>query len=188
MDLFKISILNKILKLSNKSILEKKILEKSKQPGRFVSNLGGYQSHNLDIEDQDLKELITKLNTEVSHLANYYEFKDELKVKEIWFNTNRYKDFNAVHYHKDSIFSGVYYFDVPENTGGIVFRNPTINYMDLYWPNHIIKEHNNMNTPTWEIHPVTDQVLIFPAWLEHSVNPNMNKNKDRISMSFNFHY
>ena len=92
MDLFKISILNKILKLSNKSILEKKILEKSKQPGRFVSNLGGYQSHNLDIEDQDLKELITKLNTEVSHLANYYEFKDELKVKEIWFNTNRYKD------------------------------------------------------------------------------------------------
>ena len=33
--------------------------------------------------------------------------------------------------------------------------------------------------------PVSGRALIFPSWLVHRVEPNLNKNFSRISMSFN---
>ena len=46
-------------------------------------------------------------------------------------------------------------------------------------------EGNFFNTMGW-FHPVKDNLLVlFPSWLEHSVEPNEKATKDRISISFN---
>jgi hypothetical protein len=76
--------------------------------------------------------------------------------------------YNKVHTHGSAKgqFSGVYYLQVFSDSGNIMF------YDDLFL-NKI------------EYTPVIGDLLIFPSYLPHSVNPN-NNSKDRISIAFNF--
>ena len=48
-----------------------------------------------------------------------------------------------------------------------------------------IKNFNSYNSHCWEFIPEENVIYLFPAWLKHSVQPNLNKNEERISFSFN---
>ena len=65
-----------------------------------------------------------------------------------------------------------------------------INFLD---PNHNLKErysfssteYNVWNSRTWFVSVENNILVLFPSWLEHSVEPNEKATKNRISLSFN---
>ena len=184
-NIFKIFIFNSNLILNNKKQFNSKIKKIRKQKGRSCSNFSGYQSNDLDCKDKDFSYFIKHIETQANLIAEHIEIKPILKLQNFWLNINSYKDSNREHTHPGSFFSGVYYLKVPKNSGSIYFKNPNANFATFYWkPNHITN-FNTVTSTLWKINPTEKQLLIFPSWLEHWVEPNMNKIEERISIAFN---
>ena len=102
-----------------------------------------------------------------------------------WININSKGNYNFPHDHPGSIVSGVYYVRLPENSGKLVFENPSGKLLASYWsvvqgPN----EWNRANSEVWSLDSSEDTLLIFPSWLDHYVETNKS-DEDRISISFN---
>ena len=51
---------------------------------------------------------------------------------------------------------------------------------------NVLKNFNNANSAEWTMISETSQLLLFPGWLRHGVNPHLNKKEDRICFSINF--
>ena len=75
----------------------------------------------------------------------------------------------------------MYYVSIPKNSGSIVFLNKDL---DTFY-RESIKNYNEYNSSTWTIEPKENQCVLFPSYLQHYVEPNLNK-KERISISFNY--
>jgi len=183
-DIFKIGVLNAELILPNKEQLINKLHEESKIEGRRLSNLTGYQSNNLDLNDPIYKPFLNGVIEKGSQLAKDMDIIDNVIVDNFWLNINNYKDSNSLHCHPGAVFSGVYYVHTPENSGDIVFLNSNHDYVDFYWKNSFIKDFNNYNSSEFNVVPYTNQIIIFPGWLKHYVRPNLN-HESRLSISFN---
>jgi len=74
--------------------------------------------------------------------------------------------------------SGVYYVDVPNNDSPLSFEDPRPARMMDFQRSAIIKDEYYMHQPEM------GQLVLFPSWLPHFVNPNTS-DQLRISMSFN---
>jgi len=84
---------------------------------------------------------------------------------EYWFNITKPGESTGVHNHKNkSKISGVFYLDVPNNSGNIFFR--------------MGKTHE------LEIPSITGKLILFPSPLNHFVTKN-NSDLNRISLAFN---
>lgn len=85
------------------------------------------------------------------------------------------------HIHSNSMLSGVFYAQVPENAGNLVFKDPSAVAKTMY-----IRHYNDFPTvPTIHTHPVEEgQMVIFPSWLPHLTEVNRSQG-DRIMVSFN---
>lgn len=179
-DIFKTSIFSYNLAFNNKKIEEFCISYQKKNKGRKVSNSCGYQSDNLDLKK--FKDLNNSLNLIINFISKeFYSLKNELKINQLWFNINKYKDHNIVHNHPKSILSGVFYVKTPDKCGDITFiRDKEINN---FLGNNINK-FNNFNSNIWKLPAKENTLYIFPSWLSHYVEPNLSK-KNRISFSFN---
>lgn len=147
-----------------------------------ASNVGGYHSPAFY---HPFPSCVEKLNSEINKFLKKYVRKDfecrgDIYIHNSWFIVNKRGDFNKPHKHPPYTFSGVYYIDVPENSGNIVFNNQAEmnNYAMSY------TKYNKFNCKDYSVTPKTGNLLIFPAWLEHYVTPNKT-NKPRIIYSFN---
>jgi uncharacterized protein (TIGR02466 family) len=103
----------------------------------------------------------------------------EVYITQSWINVNPTKSSHTVHNHSNSVFSGVYYIDVPEGAPFLQFYSP-IKHMFSIEP----KEWNMHNSATWTIPVCDNDVLIFPSTLEHEVLENKS-DKTRLSIAFN---
>jgi len=87
------------------------------------------------------------------------------------------------HVHSDnSVFSGVFYLKIPENSGKLVFTNPGLNQMWLGL--NLIENKNKFTSERLQITPVDGSIFLWPSYLPHRTLPN-NHEEDRISISFN---
>lgn len=146
---------------------------------------GGWQCFDFVKKDKSYIQLINTINIEIqnAHESMGYNSNLQSSIQSSWINVNDKYSYNLKHTHPRSLFSGVYYVQVPEgNSGDIVFYRE--NYMLNYIPPYIVKDWNNINSSTISIKPKVGMLLIFPSWLEHSVTTNLT-NQDRISISFN---
>jgi hypothetical protein len=109
-DIFKQSIFSFKLNL-DLYVLNNYCLEYEKNnKGRVISNLGGFQSSDLDINILVINKLISLILNNVSYVSKkYFKLEKSLYISNIWFNINRYKDNNNKHIHPNSLFSGVFY-------------------------------------------------------------------------------
>ena len=154
---------------------------KNGNPGRVVSNVGGWQSDHLDFgtpELQGLAEAVKKMTLAID--ANY-KMNERYSLDSLWININNNCDFNAPHIHPKAVMSGVFYVKTPKDCGDIVFINPN------KYISHFDKEFVNAKNHafTWASYVARENYLyMFSSWLEHYVQPNRS-NEDRISFSFN---
>lgn len=144
-----------------------------------LSNIGGFQSHNFD-EKQFAKkfpEFLDKILKVMQIIEE--EQKTKLEIDNSWININKKHCFNLPHVHPKALFSAVLYLQTPENSGKIVFKNPTLS--EHYGLNDKIEG----NWGTYSIQPKESDLIIFPSFLSHYVEPNLNE-KNRISIAINF--
>jgi uncharacterized protein (TIGR02466 family) len=183
-DIFKQSIFSFKLNL-DLNILNNYCLEYEKNDnGRILSNFGGFQSNDLDLNIPIVNELSNLILNNVSYVSkNYFKFSQLLNITNIWFNINRYKDNNNKHIHPNSLFSGVFYSKIPDNSGYIKFFNSES--AEVFLANVNIIEYNKYNSSSFRLKPEVSFLHIFPSFLSHCVEPNLSKTEERISFSFN---
>ena len=186
-DIFKVPIYAVKLDLDIKKLQSFCNEYQHKDTGKILSNVGGYHSNDLPLNDVSLHPLIKEINTHSSKFAKEFINNNEQTVDNIWININSYKDSNTSHNHANCGISGVYYVKTPADCGNIVFQHPAHDVFSYYLNQKgtIIKEFNAYNSPSGERLAVENHLYLFPGWLKHRVQPNKNKTEERISISFN---
>jgi uncharacterized protein (TIGR02466 family) len=86
-----------------------------------------------------------------------------------------------MHSHPNNFLSGVYYVQVQEGADTINFHDPRPQTGIIRPP---VTELTAYNTDQVVVKVQTATLLLFPAWLPHSVSPN-ESGETRISVSFN---
>ena len=184
-EIFKIPVYKQKLKLDLKTIENFCIDLNSKDKGKSISNAGGWQSNNLNLNKKipELKELLIDITKHGDVFVNNLKLKDKIKIYNFWININGYKDYNITHKHPGALISGVYYVKTPKDCGNIIFEHPSESFQSEW--RMIPSEYNNYNSLTWWLPSEENSLYLFPSWLKHRVEPNLNKNQNRISISFN---
>ena len=101
-----------------------------------------------------------------------------------WVNYNETKQsINFQHSH-DGVFSGVFYLKVPKDSGKLSMVNPQMNFL---WKGcELSNPTNDITTENFTLIPKEGQLLLWPSYLEHFVEPNAH-DESRISISFNIY-
>ena len=184
-DLFKVPIYNTSCNVNRFSLLEYvKIYVKNNPTGRQVSNMGGYQSLDLDYTKNPIKPLVDEIVKGVYGYGKELKIKTPIRLGGIWFNVNKTKESNAEHMHT-GIISGVYYLNTNKDSGPIRFYHGYHDQICFTWKTAEWKEKNDRTSQHWDIVPNNDDLILFPSFLHHSVLANKS-DEDRISFSFNF--
>ncbi len=152
--------------------------------GNQISNVGGYQSNNIFVNNapSEIKKLL--LTVEDMSTEWYREFgvrsQFPKKIDNCWININSINNYNKPHVHQQSIFSGVYYVKAGNNAGCITFNNQS----DRDFILQTFTDQNRYTVSDLNYDAVAGRVIIFPSWIQHSVSINQS-NEDRISIAFN---
>ncbi len=176
--LFPASVITLDAPLNRQQILDESLEFAKTAPNIHKSNVNGYQGADFDC--YDLAEFILDvLPTPVtSRKAKYSEIY-------MWVNINNTSNFNMPHCHvgdngDEPIWSGVYYLQVPENSGNIIFYDPRGEAVAG-------RKHSALyqkDIASKSITPVEGQMLLFDPLLMHAVTTN-NSEEERISIAFN---
>jgi uncharacterized protein (TIGR02466 family) len=107
------------------------------------------------------------------------EIKDhKFEIKNSWINIAEKGIFHDYHVHPQYTISGVYYFRVSADQGGIQFRNPNIMLENCHFP------EGPRSPQSIEVIPTDGDIILFPAWLAHNTVKNIT-DEDRVSVAFN---
>ena len=161
---------------------------KEQNPGVSKSNKGGWQCANILNPPAAYTNLLDQIEQAlvIVHESMGLKLNTPSYVTESWININNPNSYNLRHLHPRSLFSGVYYLQVPEgDCGDIIFYRDNI--MLSYLPPNVVEVWNDMTSGTATYKAKQGTLLIFPSWLEHSVTPNFTQ-EDRLSISFNTNY
>lgn len=106
-----------------------------------------------------------------------------------WANVNRFGDYHDYHNHPHAYLSGTYYVRVPETMEPLETRNDVRpGRITLYDPrataNMTAIKGDPYVEPEYTVQPEPGMVLLWPAFVNHFVHPNLSK-EPRISVSFN---
>ena len=161
-------------------------LNKKDNVGVLKSNINGWHSKPFDFKE---KENIP--NKFYAHINNYikdvfskfgWEY-NETKVicTSMWAIINKKGNFNIEHTHPNNYLSAAYYVKAPDNCGNFKATNPNI------LNRHVrakAEKANELNSNSASIKVNEGDLLIFPAYLPHSVEENKS-DEDRVIISFN---
>ena len=102
-----------------------------------------------------------------------------MSITGCWANINPPGAYHPTHNHPNNYLSGVYYVSVPTAGSEILFQDPRP-FGIMPMP----REYSRLTTNAANSTCKEGRLLIFPAWLRHSVPANSGQS-DRISISFN---
>jgi uncharacterized protein (TIGR02466 family) len=182
LELFSVPIHKRKLNLNLDEMVKYCLSIKRKTKSVNISNQGGWQSPPLQGDHLVLNSLFIEILKAAEQYRKIISYKYPLKLVNLWINVNGYKDYNVEHIHANSVLSGAFY--LTSNNSDIVFINPSSKFINYEWGNNVIENYNEYNSPVWSIKPLENDLLLFPSWLSHRVEPNLSK-KNRISISFN---
>jgi uncharacterized protein (TIGR02466 family) len=178
----------------NKNLLDLTYAERENGVAVNKSNtaeLGSWHSATMLHKKPDYQPIITEIDTALRRVSEElkYATDQELKITTMWSIINPPGNGNRAHVHPNSLWSGVYYVQAPENAGKIEFIDPrTVLIMNQ--PKYETKKKRPRECWTKvNFKPVPGRMIIFPAWLYHGVDLNTSKEKgragDRVIISFN---
>lgn len=157
-----------------------------------VRTLGAWHSP-IDMHTRPEYHALTRqLFVTVQHVFDDlgYDPNYEPVCDSMWANISPRYAFNRHHTHPNTLWSGVYYVQAPENSGRIYFSDPRPQ-SNVMLPHYV--EGEQRKREVWSevyFEPIVGRLILFPAWLVHEVQPNLSTAKgrqgERISVSFNF--
>ncbi len=154
------------------------------QIGINKSNIKGWHSKDFDLQDTVTKNFIEFISPAIEGVItdmNWEKEKQKININNMWAIINTGGSKNIRHQHGNSTISGAYYVRAPENSGDIVFYDPRPAPVYSY-PKAV--NPNILNAQVNGISPKEGALVLFPSYLDHSVNENLS-NDERIVVSFN---
>ena len=157
---------------------------KNNNPSEQKSNVWGYQSPKEIHSVAELSPLFDYVSRMASGCANSIKIRPDIAITEAWVNFNSSRQcMNNQHIH-GGVFSGIFYLNVPPESGKLVLANPAINHM---WQGlGMVIEPSQYTSETIIISPIEGDIIMWPSYLPHSVGTN-NHDSDRISIAFNLY-
>jgi uncharacterized protein (TIGR02466 family) len=164
----------------------------TKEELNIVSNCEVYNnkynstSKNTYILEEDAMKDIKKHLTLA--IEDYYtcisgvDLKDnklEPYITQSWLNFNLEGQIHHEHYHPNSILSGVLFIQADTNLDRITFLRDRKIFYEFK-----TKRWNKSNATRWDIPVHTGEIVIFPSYLHHKVEPHKG-DYTRISLAFN---
>lgn len=161
----------------------------------ILSNLGGigapldrlkqgesWQSdHNLH-ELELFRPITAWMKTAADAVLNHLKVvQADAQLTGCWANVNAPGASHRLHSHRNNYLSGVYYVRVSDGADTINFFDPRAQAGVIRPP---VAELTPENTEQVVLKVKEGMIMVFPAWLQHSVDAN-HSNQARISLSFN---
>ena len=159
-------------------------LQKQDSTGLKKSNFNGWHSHDFNLNKDAPKDFTQSIKLNINQALkdmNWDLEKQEVKITSMWAIINEHGAFNQSHHHGNSDLSAAYYVTAKENCGDIVFYDPR---PAPVYRHPIAKSPNILNASVNSVKPEDGLLVLFPSYLEHSVNPNNSIDK-RIVISCN---
>lgn len=135
--------------------------------------------------DANIQQLISECtNYTYEFLNEYGTFVHPIYCNDIWFNIAGPGHYQECHNHPHHDFSLVYYIDVPEHSGNLMF--------DLNNTMMPLRPQSN-STPAsfqnYHIYPIASDLIIFRSHMRHMVQSNQSKDlRISIAMNYKFNY
>lgn len=153
------------------------------QIGINKSNIKGWHSKDFNLNDKEPQNFVSFVISYVEQimLDMNWDKKQSVKINNMWAIVNTGGSANLRHQHGNSTISGAYYVRAPESCGDIIFYDPRPAPVYSH-PN--ATSPNSLNAQVNGISPREGALVLFPSYLDHSVNENLS-NDERIVISFN---
>ena len=161
-----------------------KITQSKDQQGISKSNIKGWHSKDFNMQENEPKDFIKFILPAIEQVIsdmNWEKQKQSININNMWAIINTGGAANLRHQHGNSTISGAYYVRAPKNSGDIVFYDPRPAPVYTY-PKAL--NPNLLNAQVNGISPKEGALVLFPSYLDHSVNENLS-NEERIVISFN---
>ena len=111
-----------------------------------------------------------------------YKYENDFIITTSWFTKTLKDQSSLMHIHKNSFYSGVYYFDdYTDKSAPIIFHSPLHQFYDF---DIVPSNWNIQNSSIWKIKPQKNLLLIFPSYLQHSIEKSI-EDTTRYSLAFN---
>ena len=159
-------------------------LQKKNPQGITKSNFNGWHSENFNLKEDIPSKFISRIGKNINTVMNDMNWdltSQFIKITNMWSIINEEGAFNQKHHHSNSDISAAYYVSAHDDCGDIVFYDPR---PARVYKNPIAKSPNLLNATINSVKPESGLLVLFPSYLEHSVNPNLS-NKKRVVISFN---
>jgi uncharacterized protein (TIGR02466 family) len=154
-------------------------------PGVQLSNIGGWQSHhNLTAWAGDAGQRVLKAAAALATANTRVIQRGGINWSiDAWANVSDGGASNRAHVHGGSFWSAVYYVRVGAGDGGeLMLHDPRMPALRMHAPNLRFKDGGpEVVAP---IKPRAGLLILFPAWLSHSVQP-WDGGDSRISIAMN---
>ena len=138
-----------------------------------------YVSKDKNVLDK-LPKLKTKLYSKfIDFKKNIMAYKNDFKITTSWISKTDKKQQSIYHNHKNSMYSGVYYPTVDEDSAPLLFHHD--DYVSF---NLETTESNINNSSEIKVTPQSDTVIFFPSGLYHCIGEHLS-NKTRYCIAFN---
>ena len=130
---------------------------------------------------EGFRPLINWIHKAGRYLLDYLHIQTDLMVTGCWANVNAPGTGHRLHSHRNNYLSGAYYLQTHAGADTINFFDPKVQAGIIRPP---VSEPTAENTEVAQVRIVDGALILFPAWLLHSVDTNRT-NRSRISISFN---
>ena len=165
--------------------LEEQIMTWSKNDlGLQKTNMNGWHSTTDMHTKPEYSQLVTELMRMQKEIYDNEHIDRHAILGNMWANINPPGGMNMPHLHPNCLFSGVYYIKSNPKSGRLKIMDPRPG-AQMYMP---MRKEGDPGKDMWRdanIEPIEGRIVMFPAWLWHSVEENISDDI-RISVSFNF--
>ena len=172
--------------------LQEIVLERERMspPPSAMSNVGGWQSMKRDLLDWPYPEMATLRDWIVEAVKEMTGFtfggqplraSGKLRIYS-WANVLRHGNFNRIHNHPGTSWSGVYYVSVGDEPASET--DGMIEFVDPRGSANMIATPGRPFDQRVRIRPRAGELILFPSFLQHFVNPCESEGT-RISIAFN---
>jgi uncharacterized protein (TIGR02466 family) len=149
----------------------------NRHPSENLSNEGGYHSPTfVGTKFSKLRDIVEKFSND---LLDQKGLGLSVSNIEYWCNINKSYNYNVMHSHGRADLIGIYYIQLPPNSGNlVVMRNDGSQYCDLY--------ENRADMLEYIIEHEVGRLYVLPGHLWHYVTGS-DSVRDRVSVSFNIY-
>jgi uncharacterized protein (TIGR02466 family) len=136
------------------------------------------------------------LEQKVNEYAKAVGFERELESTRGWIRVYKFGGYTSAHHHAYNSFISACLYLKANGDGRFVMHDPrgSISWLDTEPKNHArpkdefpTEGHTYPGSNTNKVEPQTGMIIIFPGWLNHSVEPNLS-NQERIVLASNYNF